>query len=295
MYNKIFDKITVDSGLKQKIEERIDGNMNNKKHFAFKTAALAACLALALSAGAFAAYRYLTAGQAARELGDEKLALSLDGGEIMNVAAEEAPYRAALLGTCSGKNLSDFGGSDGEISPERTYAVLAIERTDGREMTYDDNITVSPLIQGLDPMRYSIFSLGGGSSSTVIDGVMYRIVECDSIECLADRQLYLAVYEGLAPNSAYAMDADTGIISPKADYDGVNMLLELNLDPAKADPAKAQALIDRVEIRTSGEDNGNEPEDEAERYSVVEGDPRLVETAAGAVSKEDVFIIEQNY
>ncbi len=246
MYKDMFEKITVNDELKQKIEERIDAKMKNKKSAGLKAAVLAACLVMVLSVGAFAAYRYLSASQAAKELGDNKLALSFENGQEMNVAAEDEPYRATLLGVCSGENLSDFSNSADEISPERTYAVLAVERTDGKEMTYDDRIMASPLIQGLDPMAFNVFTLNGGAAYDIIDGVLYHIIECDSIECLADRQLYMAVYQGIAPNSAYSMDAATGEITPKADYDGANMLIKLELDPAKADSAKARALIERI-------------------------------------------------
>lgn len=294
MYKEIFDKITASDELRQKIEERIDSSMNTKKRFSVKVAVLAACLVLALSLGSFAAYRYLTASQAVKEMGDSTLALNFENGKEMNVTAEEAPYRATLLGTCSGAGLSDLGGADDEIYPERTYAVMAIERTDGQEVTYDDNIMISPLIQGLDPMRYSIFSLDGSSTGKIIGGVLYRVVECDSIECLADRQIYLAVYEGLAPNSAYSMDAATGEIRPKADYDGVNMLLNLDLDPAKADPVKAQALIDRADNRMSGADGGDigdgeeseVAEDEIREIRLVEIDSESTAEKGFAIEKK---------
>ena len=106
MYKDMFEKITVNDELKQKIEERIDAKMKNKKSAGLKAAVLAACLVMVLSVGAFAAYRYLSASQAAKELGDNKLALSFENGQEMNVAAEDEPYRATLLGVCSGENLS---------------------------------------------------------------------------------------------------------------------------------------------------------------------------------------------
>ena len=294
MYRELFDKINASDELKAKIEERIDASMKNKKGFSLKITLLAACLVLVLSVGAVAAYRYLTAGQAAREMGDKKLAISFDGGEEMNITAEESPYRATLLGVCSGENLSDFGSSDEEIAPERTYAVLAIERTDGTEVSLDDGLMVSPLVQGLDPMRFSVFSMGGSSTRRVVDGIMYWIVECDSIECLADRQMYMAVYDGLAPNTAYSMDAETGEISPKAEYDKVNMLLKFRLDPSKADPDKAQALIDRAGERVEGNDGGEDGDGggDAGEFRLVVGDPRMVVTDDG-VEEEKVYIIEE--
>lgn len=256
MYNKLFEKMTVDDGLKKRVEERIDAEMKTKKPLIIKAALLAACMALALSAAAFAAYRYLSAEGAARELGDAKLAESFDG-ESMNISAEDGGYRATLLGVRSGSELSELADSSDELSPERTYAVLALERTDGAEMTDADSLMVSPLISGLNPRDFNVFTLGGSSVRKVIDGVEYRIVDCDSIECFADRPLYIAVYEGMAPNSAYVMDGESGLIAPKPDCEGTNMLIEFSLDPNKADPDKAQALIDRANEEMSPQSEGD--------------------------------------
>ncbi len=274
MYNELFEKMTVDDGLKKKVEERIDAKMKSKKPLIFKAALLAACMALALSAAAFAAYRYLSAEGAVRELGDAKLAESFKG-EGMNISAEDGGYRATLLDVRSGSELSGFADSADELSPERTYAVLALERTDGAEMTDADDLMVSPLISGLNPQYFNVFTLGGSSVRKTIDGVEYRIVDCDSIECFADRPLYMAVYEGMTPNSAYVMDGESGLISPKPDCEGANMLIRFALDPQKADHDKAQALIDRVNEEMSPEstDGGSlRVADAPEEYSESENE-----------------------
>jgi len=37
--------------------------------------------------------------------------------------------------------------------------------------------------------------MNGGYAQTVVDGVCYRIAECDNVECFADRKLYLCVMD----------------------------------------------------------------------------------------------------
>ena len=203
-----------------------------------KTILLTAALVSAMSATAFAAYQYLTAGEVADKLGDKKLAAQLNGSDFVPQTMTDGPYRATVLGVVSGENISDFQPDTWDVAPGNTYAVVAVEKTDGTAMTYDDEILVTPLIQGQTPWQYNIFTMyHGGAQMQIIDGVLYRVVEFDDIQCFADREVYLAVLgESFIDNSSYQMDGDTGVITPKADYDGCNILFTLPLDPQKADP-----------------------------------------------------------
>lgn len=59
-----------------------------------------------------------------------------------------------------------------------------------------DPFFVSPLIKGLKPWQVNITTMNGGYSEAVIDGIMYRLIECDGVEMFADRGVYLAVSNG---------------------------------------------------------------------------------------------------
>ncbi len=60
-------------------------------------------------------------------------------------------------------------------------------------MTFDDSILILPLIDGLKPWEYNIYTMHGIYGAQITDGVLYRIIEFDSIGCFADRNVYMAV------------------------------------------------------------------------------------------------------
>ena len=113
----------------------------------------------------------------------------------------------------------------------------------------EDDFLVSPYIQGYDPSRYNIFTLtAGGYFAVVEDGIQYRVMEVENIEAFADREIYLGVSDGTFYNSdAYIYDTDTGKISRNENYDGVNALFVLPMDPSKADKDAAEAIIEKAD------------------------------------------------
>lgn len=234
--------------------------MNEKRNFKKVLICVAAAVCI-LFATAFAAVHMLNAKEAASALGDEALAKYFDECGSPTETVTDGAYRATVLGLVSGKNLSELEQSSREVLPERTYAVVAVEKADGTAMTYDDEILVTPLIRGLKPWQYNIFTMNGGYTANIINGVLYRIIEFDSIEYFADRDVYMAVLSGdFLNNDSYAFDEATGEISPKDDFDGTNILIKLKLDKSKADPEKAQKYLD--ELNKTAETSDVESEDE---------------------------------
>lgn len=222
------------------------------------TIVLIAAVICVLGTTVFAAYQYLSAKQAADYIGDAKLAEHLEGSSTASETITDGDYRATLLGITSGKNLSDFKASSWDLFPERTYSVIAIERTDSTDITYDDQILVSPLIEGLKPWQYNIYTMNGSYVQNIIDGVLYRIVEFDSIEYFADRHVYLAVLSNaFYDTSAYNYDEQTGLISVNENYDGTNILFDLALDKSKANPEKAAEYLNRLAEAADNEEDGN--------------------------------------
>lgn len=260
-------------------DERKDFVMVKKSHSIKKVVILVAAMICLIGTTVFATYRLMSSKDVANSLGDSKLAQYFDKQGAVSDTVTDGNYKATVLGITSGKNLSDFKSSSWDIFPERTYVVVAVEKADGSAMTYDDEILVTPLIRGLNPWQYNIFTMNGGYTADIIDGVMYRIIEFDSIEYFADKDVYIAILsEPFLNNKSYAFDEETGEISPKEDYEGTNILIKLNLDKSKADPKKAQEYLDKIndEGKTSDEeqkvDEIASPDSESEEIVIHEND-----------------------
>ncbi len=248
-------------------------NMRRKKYNKISAAVLAAVLVTASSITVFAAWQYLSAADVADELGESGVAkayMEQTAGEDKTVGNSEKSqlegesqsfggYKATMLGLVSGKELTEKNRiSNGEVRDDRTYCAVAIEREDGTSM---DEVLgeyfVSPLIGGLNPGLYNAATLCGNYSEFVENGVLYRLLECDNIEYFADRKLYLCVTDTAFYNSlCYHYNEADGSISRNTEYEGLNALFDLKIDAALADPAKAQALIDEIDDKLSG-NNGD--------------------------------------
>lgn len=252
--------------------ERNEFIMTKKIRSTKKITVFAAAGLCIIGTSVFAAYHLMNAKDVAQSLGDYTLAQYFDSQGAISETVTDGNYKATVLGITSGKNLSDFKSSSQDIFPEKTYVVTAVEKTDGSAMTYDDEILVTPLIQGLNPWKYNIFTMNGGYTAEIIDGILYRIIEFDTIEYFADRDIYIAVVsEAFLNNKTYSFDETTGNICANDDYDGTNMLIKLKLDKSKANPVKAREYLDklnesaensRTEIGTDNSDISSDSEDE---------------------------------
>lgn len=219
-----------------------------KKKFTKKQILLTAIVVCVIGITGFSAVQFLSAKDVADNIGDTVLSQYFDENEIISETKTDGKYKATVLGIASGEKISKFKSSAWDLFPERTYVAVAVEKSDGSEMSYDDQILVTPLIQGLEPFRYNIVTMNGGYSANIIDGILYRIIECDSVELFADRNIYLAVTDStFLNNTQYDFEKDSGIITPNEKYEGTNILFDLELDESKANPKKAQEYLDKLE------------------------------------------------
>lgn len=224
--------------------------------------AAAVVAALVLGAGsltAFAAWKYLTPENVAQEMNDSQLAEAFLSEEavLVNETQSYGGYDVTLLGIISGENLSKYRHSDGmtdKTHNDRTYAVVAIARSDGAPVVQEEaEFFVSPLIGGYNPAHYNAASMHGGYTEMVEEGILYRLVECDTVEILADHDLYLCISDGNFYNvQAYCYDRETGAISRNAEYEGLNALFDLRLDAEGADPAKAAEYMADIWTEDTG-------------------------------------------
>jgi hypothetical protein len=218
----------------------------------FGTVVAAIITAVLIPATAFAAWHFLSPSQVADEFEYPALAEAFDSDDalLVNETKSDEGYDVSFLGIVSGDGLTAL---DNTVDAAKTYAVVAIAKQGGvMPNTSDDAygstpFFVSPLIHGQKPWQFNAASMGGGYSACVVDGLMYRLIECDSMEMFADRGLSLVV----SSTDFYSVDAfdyneSTGLVSPNAGFDGVNLVFDLPLDTKNADHEKAQKYLDTL-------------------------------------------------
>ena len=221
------------------------------KHAAVAAAAIAVTMVSSITA--YAAWRYFSAKDVAAEIADNRLAQEFEQNNWMDECETQTygNYDITLLGIVSGDEISSHLSKtdSGEIDGDKTYMAVAIAHSDGTPMpdsskTDEEQFYVSPYIEGLDPARYNASVLGGNNTLFVSDGIQYRVLETDNIECFADRKIYMGVSEGEAyDDKAYVYDSVSGDISRNESYEGVNALFTLSIDSNLADQKKAAEVI----------------------------------------------------
>ncbi len=267
--------------LNNKIVKKVkeSGTMKNS-YKKMMIAAAIAMIILILPVSVYAAYRYLSPKEAANEMDDNKLGEAFDkeGKEVIKTVTDGI-YKITYLGHVTGESISERTGSAWELHPNRIYVAVAIERADGAAIKMDDghSIFVTPLIQGLNPWKYNIVTMNGGYMEKIIDGILYRITECDNVESFADRELYLAVSDTtFYSTEAFTYDEVSGLISENDSYQGTNVLFELELDPKGADKDKAAEYIEQLEKEwEAGAATGEASGENQESSSNKEENPRV--------------------
>lgn len=221
------------------------------KHVTVAAAAIAVTMVSSITA--YAAWRYFSAKDVAAEIADNRLAQEFEQNNWMDECETQTygNYDITLLGIVSGDEISSHLSKtdSGEIDGDKTYMAVAIAHSDGTPMpdsskTDEEQFYVSPYIEGLDPARYNASVLGGNNTLFVSDGIQYRLLETDNIECFADRKIYMGVSEGEAyDDKAYVYDSVSGDISRNESYEGVNALFTLSIDSNLADQKRAAEVI----------------------------------------------------
>ncbi len=253
--------------------ERKENMINYEKNKNFKkssvkswkhatAAAAAIAVTMVSSITAYAAWRYFSAKDVAAEIADNRLAQEFEQNNWMDECETQTygNYDITLLGIVSGDEISSHLSKtdSGEIDGDKTYMAVAIAHSDGTPMpdsskTDEEQFYVSPYIEGLDPARYNASVLGGNNTLFVSDGIQYRLLETDNIECFADRKIYMGVSEGEAyDDKAYVYDSVSGDISRNESYEGVNALFTLSIDSNLADQKRAAEVIAAMDNYEAG-------------------------------------------
>lgn len=241
--------------LNQKIISQLKESKNMRPIFKKKVAValIAATLTLITSVTAVAAWQLLSPKEVASQIGFEELAKAFESEDAITINESQTSggYNFTLLGVVSGKGLMELEGQSLEIKEDHTYTVVSIANEDKTPMpkTSSDDygkvpFFVSPLIKGQIPWQVNAFTLGGGYSDIVKDGIMYRLLECDTVEMFADRGISLCISTGLSYDTqAFNWDEKTGEVAVNKNFKGANVLFDLPLDVKKADSKKAEQYL----------------------------------------------------
>lgn len=233
------------------IKEKNMMKINKKRRIS--VALVVVVIFCALSITVLATWHLLSSKQVAEHFKNKTLAHAFEQENAIEVneSVVSGEYNFTLLGIVSGEYLSDFGNTGQNINSNRTYAVMSIEKQDGSKMPDIQDkeygqvrFFVSPLIKGQKPWLVNMSSMNGGYQEAVIDGVMYRLIECDGVEIFADRGLYLCINSStFYDRKAFDYNEETGEISLNTEYSGINALFDLPLDITKADHEKAEKYL----------------------------------------------------
>lgn len=251
------------------------------KKLAVTIAAAVALLVVSVSA----ALVWLTPSQVAELHGQDLLAEAFEGPDAIeiNETVETGDFAVTLMGLVSGEDLDTMNPDPGNA---RTYAVLSVRRLDGEPLeneTFDfTGYTMTPLVSGCSPAAVNSWTLNAGASGFAQDGLYYYLLDTESIEMFADRTVYMAFYEGGAPNNTIFTVNDDGTIAFCEDFTGVQALFTLPLDSARADPAAAEAFVrDTGMDGWSNERTGVESGFDMERRETEDGEELIIRPKAG--------------
>ena len=287
-YRKAFDELSFSADFQERTadllrnrareleKERTNMTFNRTKRIAVLAAACIALLAVSVSA----AMLWLTPAQVAEEHNQPLLAEAFSGPDAIaiNETVESGDFAITLLGLVSGRNLDVLNQ---DLEKDHTYSVLALRRLDGTPLENQDfdfiRYTMTPLAAGCSPRAVNNWTLGAFASGLAKDGVYYYLLDTQSIEMFADRTVYMAFYEGGVPSNTIFTVAEDGTIAFADDFTEVHALFTLPLDPAKADPAAAEAFLNENDMGWTNERaSAGEDEFETETRTDEDGNETVI-------------------
>ena len=271
-YRRAVDALPFSADFQERTEELVRQQAQTekecifmKKKGFFRAVTIAAAVAL-FTVSAYAASRWLSPAQVADLHGDPALAQAFESEDAvkLNQTVETGDLAVTLAGLVTGENLSRWTS---QADQARTYAVMILESLNGTPLNREDfplgDYTLTPLVAGFTPWSVNNWTLGAGVSLLEQDGVLYYLLDVQSIEMFADHTVYLAFYRGTVPDRDTFTMAEDGTISFAENFEGPHAMFTLPLDQSKADPAAVEKFMDgsgfdRAWFTTVGPDDGTE-------------------------------------
>ncbi|MBR6940569.1 MAG: hypothetical protein IKH65_07185 [Clostridia bacterium] len=194
-----------------------------------KISSAVAVIAIIMSVSAFALPKLLTSRQVAERL---KMTEIGELFESENASIEQTINNGNLILTLHsavhGKELVNINGID--VEEDRDYFVVSVFSKDGKEFDMSKNeIHFTPLVKGYKVHEVNVCSLGTSISIIQENGVLYYLINTDTLKPFADREVYLAAYDGMMPFGLIVSN-DDGSFGYEKNYDGVKAIFTLPSD-----------------------------------------------------------------
>ena len=260
-YKKEMENIVPNQNLINRTKATMLKEKATMKKSIFKSFGVTAAAILALlfvTTTAFAAWHFLRPSEIVEKTENAALSAAFESENAINInqSVTSGNHIVTLLAIVSGDDITDHPiyNSTGEILRDRTYAVLAIQNTDGSPMPSPmdaeyQTFAVSPFIRGEATWRINAFTMNSGSINMVVDGIMYVVADFTNLTKFADRGVYLGVNSGLMMGDildAFEFNEQTGEITANPSFDGTNAIFNLPLDTSLANPEEAERFLENI-------------------------------------------------
>lgn len=238
-FSENFKRNTVEL-LKKTADRKEETIMINKRR-PIKIAVITIAAMLAFSISAFAVVALLHPSDIAKHFDKKDLATFFDENYFEPSTIEGEKYTVTFMGIAPGEEFYSYGEEESLVSENRTYAVIAVYRNDGKPLSAleDSPVQVIPVVDGYRP---SVLLSGISHERFSQDGVLYYIWDFTDLEILSDKNVRLMSFEGDFPTGILIQN-EKGEIVYSDSYTGFKGVFELELDKSKADPKKAEQLL----------------------------------------------------
>lgn len=255
--------------MKKAVNKKGEYNMFNRQPLKI---ILAAVLIIAvISVSAFAISNFLSARDVAEHLGESQVANSFDKQENEIESVTDKGYTVSFLGIVKGEKFNS-----NEIKSDCSYYVVSVASADGSPLSVADGnpLGMSVIIEGYPAWKINTWSLNTSASGMEENGVLYYLYDCENLEIFADKNVYLAVYEGFIPGLDIITMNPDGTFEFAESYNGFKAMFRIPLDTSKSNPEAANELLKEYlseeNLNLQYQDNGTRNTDEEQNTCETE-------------------------
>ncbi len=188
---------------------------------------------------AYAAFRFLSASEAAQEISFDAMAQAFEDEDalLLQETQTSGEFDVTLLGIAFGSSLQKYL-PEVTVPADSAYAVVALSRSDGTPLPplspETDETEVPDLFMTFLAPNFSVednpLNQTTGTIRCLRDGVYYQMVACKDLLDYGQNGFYLSVNEGgFCRPDAFSYDEVSGSLALNAAYEKVHALFEISL------------------------------------------------------------------